>query len=150
MVEEGSVINWHGNRAERAIHGGLEVNLRAACEFLTNDIKRAFPDLRVFGATGERSHSKPGEIPYVQLSNLRRAISWIVKRKFLIGEMHGHVGVLKEKANQGDPSTQIAKEYALPLEVGTARMAARPFLRPAIARNRAKLKQLLCRRIVAP
>lgn len=144
----GVTFRWYGDRVMRNIQRGLNGNLRAACEFLTDDIKRSFHDPRIpAGFGGRRERSKPGEIPYVDTATLRRAVGWLIKKRgFLSREMMGKVGVFKELVKR-NPDVAKAILYAGHLEVGTHKMAKRPWARPSLDRNRRKLALLLGRPI---
>jgi HK97 gp10 family phage protein len=72
--------------------------------------------------------SKPGEPPHVQTGRLRQSIQPSPARV---------TGTVIE----GEVSTNV--EYAPGLEYGTRKMAARPFMRPALAENEKRLKSIL-------
>jgi len=127
---------WYGDRLVRRLQGRARYAVRRAAEFLVADIKTAFPGSGLPGgrrgvskAAREAMRSRPGEIPHVQTGTLKASIGY---------EMSGAV------ARVG-PST-VAK-YGKFLELGTSRMAARPFLRPALRRNRMRLRRILERNL---
>lgn len=74
---------------------------------------------------GARTHtaSAPGNAPASDTGRLRGAVDTqvTVTSREVIGTISANT------------------EYALPLELGTSKMAARPFLRPAIEKNKAKI-----------
>jgi hypothetical protein len=72
------------------------------------------------------THSRPGNPPFKQTGNLRKSIAYEVSG------LVGRVGSNIKKPN-----------YALYLELGTRRMAARPYLRAALLRNKWALRRLL-------
>jgi hypothetical protein len=78
-------------------------------------------------------HSAPGEPPYVQTGMLRRSIAWAAPTKLirLVGSM------LRPQGESGSHS------YAWYLEYGTSKMAARPYLVPALRRLRAQLFRII-------
>jgi len=139
-------LRWYGDRFIRKLESQVERNMKEACKFLVNEVKRSFPDPRVGAATGEATtHSAPGGIPFVQLNNLRCSINYVVKWTFFKRDIKGFVGVLKK--HKGDEATRVALGYAHYLEFGTpgGKIAARPYLRPAPDRNRGRLRALLTR-----
>ena len=78
-------------------------------------------------------HSAPRETPYVQTGMLRRSIAWAAPAKLvrLVGSM------LKPQGGEGSHS------YAWYLEYGTSKMAARPYLLPALRRLRGQLFRII-------
>jgi len=90
--------------------------------FLESDIKKSFkPGTGRTYTRGNITHtaSAPGEPPAVDTGRLRASISF-----------HTYT-------NYVDVGTNV--EYAAPLEFGTSKMAARPFLRPALQRNQREI-----------
>ena len=129
---------WYGDRLVRRLQGRARYAVRRAAEFLKADIKIAFPGSGVSGGRRgvskrerEKHRSKPGEIPHVQSGHLKDSIEY----EMLPDGMTARIG-----------PTTIAK-YGLYLERGTPRMAARPFLRPALRRNRMRLRRILERNL---
>ncbi len=111
--------------------------LSAAGIYLEGDIVRHFPSTDVRAAKGvtkrqrRLDRSQPGEIPHVDLGRLRRSIgNEVIKRKFVT-----RVGASTAKAGE-------AIDYSIFLELGTRRMAARPYLRPALDRSRRAIAQI--------
>lgn len=75
-------------------------------------------------------HSQPGDPPFVQTGHLRRSITFNVSSdRVLIGSSLQPEG--------SDHS------YAWYLEMGTTKMEARPYLRPALDNNREAIKRIL-------
>ena len=102
---------------ENTIHQKIE----KACLMVESDVKRSFVT----------SPSPPGGPPGVDTGRLRTSITHEVEET--INEIVGRVG------------TNL--DYAIFLEYGTSRMAARPFLRPGLAKNIPAIKQLFRRKI---
>ena len=131
-------INWHGARFKEKVMNRLSRNLDIAAEFLVSDIVRSFPPSgeagTLSGGGNPNNHSQPGGIPFVQTGMLKRSIQWepLGRLTRLIGS------TLKPEGDQ-------KSSYALYLEYGTpnGQMEARPFLRPALDRNSARLKRMI-------
>ena len=79
------------------------------------------------------THSVPGNPPFKQTGHLRRSITWELAYKSLQIGAVGRVG------------TNL--KYGRYLELGTRRMAARPYLRRALAIHQAALRRILTARI---
>lgn len=111
-------VKWYGDKLKKEIRAKAIKNTTDACLFLEGDIKKSL--------TG-KSPSAPGEPPGKRTGTLGRSIAHEVEKKADI--IVGRVG------------TNIT--YAIPLEFGTSKMSARPFLRPGLEKNKAKIKQIL-------
>jgi HK97 gp10 family phage protein len=113
----------------RLLDAELRKAVAEAAEAIRDD---AIKSLRSGGSrTAKGRASAPGEPPARQSGRLQRSI---------VVEL--------------DPSRPSAKviataDYARALEFGTRRMAARPFLRPALERNRAKTLRLIREAVAA-
>lgn len=140
-----AIFRWHGDSVLRDITRGQKRNVARAGAYLSADIKSKFqrtPMLmgkrgaRRRGGPGHRLYepSRPGEIPAVQKGHLRRSI---------ISETD--VDVQGPVSRVGPMSTVKGMEmkYARYLEFGTRKMRARPYMRPALARNRLAIGRLL-------
>lgn len=111
-------VIWRGKQLKREIEAKCLKNMGTACRFLVSEIKK---DL------GGKSPSAPGEPPGVVTGELRRSMTYEI-----------------EKTPQGITGrVGTNKEYAVPLEFGTSRMAARPFLRPGFEKNRKPIAKIL-------
>lgn len=111
-------VKWYGERLRKFVEAKGLKNTTTACLFLEKEIKDSL---------GGGSPSAPGEPPGIVSGTLRRSISHEVE-KTATG-VSGRVG------------TNV--KYALPLEFGTSRMAARPFLRPKLKENEGKIAKIL-------
>jgi len=134
-----SNVKWHGRRVKAKVQRGLDSNMRYAAEYLASDIRVNFP---ASGQAGTRSGggdkanpSAPGEIPHIQTGYLRR-----------------NIGVERRRASAYRVGTGVGNKesvgYALALEKGTRNMAARPYLRPGLKRNRTKLRRISTRKVI--
>jgi HK97 gp10 family phage protein len=100
-------------------------------------------------AKKEHWSANPGQAPHVDTGRLRASITWAISE----GAQQGDA--LRTKAQSGDQVGRPDREakriiavigtnvkYARSLEFGTRHMKARPFLRPALEKARAKIKWL--------
>ena len=111
-------VKWYGNELKKKMRAQIVKNMTTACLFLEADIKKSL--------TG-KSPSSPGEPPGKITGTLGRSITHEVEKRLTI--VIGRVG------------TNII--YAIPLEFGTSKMAARPFIRPGLERNKTKLGRIM-------
>lgn len=102
-------------------------NMKIACEFAVNYAKRSVSRPNPTG----RDPSQPGEPPKKVKGILRSHIGYEVRKEGT--HIRGFVGV-----KQG-----VAGDYGYYLELGTSKMAARPFLRPTILNNRKKIGRII-------
>lgn len=136
-------VKWHGEDAKRLIRAAFARNLAAAAivvksratvllsvagtakrEGTGRDGKGRFKKGTIYGA----ERSKPGEPPRKQYGRLRGSVAHEVDE----GSLAARVG------------TNVL--YGRWLELGTSRMAARPWLRRALAESRDKVRSILARR----
>jgi HK97 gp10 family phage protein len=77
------------------------------------------------GATSGANHvpSRPGEPPNTDTGQLQR-------------------GIVSRRTGDLKAEVMSSAEYSAALEFGTSRMAARPFMRPALAKSRRKILRL--------
>jgi len=108
-------LKWYGKQVEEEVRRKCARNLRDTCLFLEGDIKKSFG----------KSPSASGEPPGVITGTLKRSITYEIEG--LIGRVGTNV------------------EYGKHLELGTEHIAPRPFLRPALEKNTAKIKEMMCR-----
>ena len=138
---------YHSNARQYKAQFTRQIHQRvtAASIYLTGQIKADISQpgtLRYnpVGKTGKRlktsrtvynfTHSRPGNPPFKQTGNLRMSIAYEVL------QLVGRVG-----------SSIKNPKYPYYLEMGTRRMAARPYLRRALIVHRVALKQILTRTI---
>lgn len=138
-------VKWFGKELLRKCKQNSEQGLDKAAAFLVNEVVQSFgspPPLPVEARTarGKRitarkwrraHHAPPGQPPFVQTGTLRRSITFATPRP-----LSRHVGSTL-KPQGGSPS------YAMCLERGTSKMAARPYLRPALEKNRKEIMRLI-------
>lgn len=127
-------------KAVKSIERHIERNLDRAAIFLEGDIVSKFPGSGTPGgrsgatrAAREANRSKDGKIPHVQTGRLKGSIGHD-KPRDLVRRVGTGIG----------GKTKLG--YGLFLEFGTSKMAARPWLRPAIKRNKGKLGKILGRK----
>ena len=136
---KGKGWTWKGGTVTSILARGMKRNMEDAVNILNNDIILKFPG---GGPAGSRSggsggaHSTTGGIPFIQTGHLRRSMNWEVKGRLL--NLIGRVGTgIGNKTSTG---------YAVWLEFGTKRMAARPFLRPGMKRNKKRINKVIGRK----
>jgi HK97 gp10 family phage protein len=132
-------VKWYGDKVAHNVKRRVQGNLQTAAWYLAHDIRAHFP---ASGAAGTRSGggdrgnpSAPGEIPHVQTGYLKRniGVQSTGKGTYRVGTGVGN----KESVG-----------YALWLEKGTSRMAARPFLRPGLKRSAKKINEIVGRQVI--
>lgn len=111
-------VKWYGNELKKKIRAKMVKNMTNACLFLEADIKKS-----LIG----KSPSAPGEPPGKRTGTLGRGITHEVEKTATV--VIGRVG------------TNIT--YAIPLEFGTSKMAARPFMRPGLERNKERVARIM-------
>lgn len=132
-------IKWFGNAVMQQYTAQTKVNMTKAALLLEGDIKKSFGTgakqsnvkIRRSGRGKNRKFhnpSKPGEVPAIDTGVLRASINHEV-----FEDASGVVGFV---------GVESAVKYGLWLELGTRRMKARPFLRPALIRTRAAIKKI--------
>ena len=119
-----SIVKWYPKRFTKKFENHMDRNMDTAAEFLQADIQKAFP-----GCDG--APPRPGEIPTIQTGALKKSIRW-------------SKGVKQFTRKIGS----VIKGYPVFLEFGTKRMTKRPYLRPAIDRNKQNLSRIIERPMV--
>lgn len=113
-----SLQGYNPTAAKALIKQTIAKRLEIAARLLVNDIKESL-------SVPAPPASKRGEAPHKLTGRLRASIAQSVDADAL-------------KATIG---TNLA--YGKFLELGTSKMPARPFLRPAVERNKDQLKQII-------
>lgn len=146
-----SAIVWYAKQVMDKVEAQVQQNMDKAAILLQGEIVKSFGspsampkgllkktyggDFRKMKAKEWRKmqHSAPGESPFVQTGMLRRSIVWAAPSKLvrLVGS------ALKPQGGTGSHS------YAWYLEYGTSKMAARPYLVPALRRLRGQLFKII-------
>lgn len=124
--------DWQGQAFEQQIQASAVQFIHAACYVVENHAKRLLSVSGTGGGQGKKRRygsnpSRPGEPPRKQRGTLRSSVAHVVKSE----EMKGYVGT--------------RYKYGLYLELGTSKIAARPWLRRAIAEKQPQLQALLKR-----
>jgi len=139
---KGYSVDWNG---ERFFDIATKVNITAmkkAAAFVDADVTKNFT-LQGTGAESKRTKggkvhraSAPGEAPAVDYDALRASINHKVEKEGLT--VHGYVGSdleeIKKRLSKRKGAVGTDLEYGLYLELGTSKMQARPYLRPALRR----------------
>ena len=114
-------VIWHGDAVLKAFKSKAARQVRAAAIFLMMDIQR---DL---GRTQGPPGAAEGETPHWRTRQLHDSMTWeVVGTRGRVGPDH-------------------TNKYGVYLELGTSlpNGAPRPFLRPGLARNRARLLKMM-------
>lgn len=112
-------VVWHGDKIEKKLKKQVGENLQAAAYIVEADAKRLCP----VSPHGGR---------------LRSSINTQVN----IQKLEGRV---KAGGEVGEGFTGSPVEYAAYVELGTVKMSAQPYLRPALEKNRARIGKLLAK-----
>ena len=119
-------IVWHGREIISKVEDTIVNRMQTLGALMVRDIQQT---IRQPGPTKTQPHypaSIDGEPPHTRTRRLLRSITWELDER--------PVPILRVGTNV---------KYALWLELGTRKMAARPFLRPALMRARSDIKRLL-------
>ena len=115
----GFQVRWFDTGFLRAIDSETDRNLKRAGLFLVKEIKKS---INSPGRSGAK-RSRPGNPPLRQSGSLYKSIT------------------RQRKNNEERVGTNL--DHGLYLEFGTRKMAARPFLRPAIIKNKKKIAKII-------
>ena len=145
MTTKGYSMDWNG---EKFLDLATKVNVAAmtkATAVVEANVKKNFT-LQGTGAKSKRTKtgkyhyaSMPGQAPAIDDGALRASIASKVEKKGLT--VHGYVGSDLDKIKQR-AATGTDLEYGIYLELGTSKMKARPFLRPALRRCKNKIEKI--------
>ncbi len=119
--------NWYPERTfVPQFENDVERRLDIVALKVENDIVANFAQGNLSG----NKPSRPGQIPAVRTADMKRSVSTGRPGRFrrIVG-------------SRLQPAKGQSHSYPLYLELGTKRMAARPWLRPALARNRNMIKR---------
>ena len=116
----GIKTEWHGDELLKIIESEMQKRLATAAEAVRAEAVRSI-------RTPYPPASTPGNPPHSRSG-----------ASGLLGSVFYDVNSAKREAIVGTPL-----KYGLYLELGTKRMAARPWLRPALERCRAKIKAII-------
>ena len=132
-------INWYGNRVFTL---ATETNVKAmhtAALLVEVDVKKNFTLQGQGRQYGKHRASRPGEPPAIDLGILRASIMSEVEEAGM--NVEGRVGPdVEQIAAKAPVGTNV--EYGYYLEVGTSKMAPRPYLVPALRRTRQKVVKI--------
>lgn len=117
-------IVWHGRELIAHVEDTIANRLEALGALMVADIRDDISEPA--GTKPPFTPSAPGEPPHRRHGRLRRSITHEVQR--------GRVSILRVGTNL---------KYAKFLELGTRKMAARPFLRPALRRAKRDIGRIL-------
>lgn len=139
-------VEWHGDKWQKQLNADIRLRVSAAAIYLTNIIKADISQSGALvysvkpGGKSKRTvrnftHSLPGNPPYLQTGRLRGSIAWEVidSANVRASGFYGRVG------------TNL--KYGTYLEMGTRKMAARPFIKANMWKHREVLKAILTRKI---
>lgn len=112
----------------------IEKALKRGAILVEGDVKKSMR-----GTGTPHTPSEPGQPPAREFGKLAASITHEVK-KDLGGDIEARVGI----RGGTEPDT---KNYGLFLEFGTSRMAKRPFLKPALAKNIKTITNMISRAI---
>ena len=130
-------LRWYGDRVMREFEGLMMRNVTEAGHHLAREVKLS---MQRKGRTGKKhpayEPSLPGEPPAVQTGILRSAIGSESGKDTL-----GPVARVGPRTVQKGKSTKSARF----LEFGTRKMKARPYLRPAVAKNKGEIARILAK-----
>jgi hypothetical protein len=118
-----SDFKWKPEKLINRVKKLNAANLNKAAAFLSADIRTNFTS---------PAPSKAGQAPAIVTGHMRRSITWDVPRK----------GIRRVGTTLRPEGSNLAS-YPMYLELGTKSIAARPWLRVALARNKRTLARLL-------
>lgn len=116
------MIQWYGKQFEKKMRAVSRKSLKKAAVIVVGSVKESMKDSGIPSATRKQRRtrrSKPGEPPHVDTSRLKASIAYE-----LVGDDTARVG------------TNVVYGRALELGFAPRNLAPRPYLRPALARER--------------
>ena len=154
MAKDAGISKWNGkhvfeiankatldamNKAGFVLEADIKKNFTSVGKNLAREGSKARSSVRRTKSGKRHYRSLPGEPPTVDTGNLRASISTFIETTPLsvTGKVGPDVEFLAGKTESG---TDV--EYGFYLEVGTANMKPRPYLRPALARTKDKVSKI--------
>lgn len=132
-------INWYGNKVFTLANKANVEAMHKAALLVEADTKKNFTLQGQGRRYGKHIASRPGEPPAIDTGILRASITNEVELKGV--GVEGRVGPdIEYIAAKAPVGTNV--EYGYYLEIGTSKMAPRPFLRPALRRTRRKVVKI--------
>jgi HK97 gp10 family phage protein len=125
---------WNGDQYLKELEEKLARNVERAAIHLVNEIKENLnisgdPFKASSGASGvhykNENPSQPGEMPHKMLGDLQRSITYEIEADKLSAKVGTNI------------------DYGAWLELGTSKMAARPYLRPTLAQEQDTIKNII-------
>lgn len=149
-------VKWDDSKFKAEVHKATTKRLVVAAETVRGNAVRSMGSgkdgyRKYYRTKAKKEHwsSGPGDPPHVDTGRLRASLTWMISE----GTEQGNA--VKAPATQDDAVGRPDREsrrivavigtnvkYAAALEFGTRYMAARPFLRQALEKARAKIKWL--------
>ncbi len=118
-MAKGYKLKWHGKQIYTKVQKAERRAMYKAARLVKDDVRRSF--------VGQAT-SRAGEVPGIDTGKLMKSIRYRV----FITKAGNVIGLIGSRA-----------KHALHLEVGTRKMAKRPYLRPAIKRLSWKIARIL-------
>lgn len=149
MAAYGYMLKWYAPKLLQQVNAEVAARMDRAAITMVNDVVKSFGSPPPEPAKGggfkknsspawKRGHpSAPGEPPNVQLGHLWRSIHF--DRPTM---MERRVGSIMTPGDKDNPNSG-KHSYAWYLEKGTSRMAARPYLMPALRRMRSTIFRII-------
>lgn len=123
------MIKWFGDELVVNINKEMASRLPLAGAVVVGEVKRLLgvqgrPSKASIKQGSRVTRSKAGEPPRWQTKTLRQSIT-------------------QESVSKTEERVGTNVKYALPLEIGTSNMAARPYLRPGLAKSKKKIIRII-------
>jgi hypothetical protein len=126
-----TTVRWYGRRVTGKVVNHIEEVLDWGRFKIEAEVKKLIGRRGTGRSTQKGIHSKPGQPPFRQFGGLIDSIA--SERKKLVAKIGS---TLKPEKGQ-------KHSYAFYLELGTSKMAKRPYLRPALHKWVSKIRQKL-------
>ena len=139
-----SNVIWHGPAVRARIDAGIQRNLTAAALFVVRQVKLSL--------SGGRPASRPGKPPHKLTGTLSRSITHeVTTSRARVGtnlkyaRIHEVGGIIRPKTA---PALVFKTADGSWVRTQKVIMPARPYLRPAVYKNRRAIKKFLGRKII--